>query len=210
VQVTYNSWLVVTSLVVAILASYVALNLVANVAAARGRTASMVWLSGSAVAMGTGIWSMHFVGMLAASIGIQMTYHLGWTALSLLIAILISGFALYMVSSERLGSGKLLLCGAVMGAGIASMHYVGMGALQVSPGIQYDPWLFALSILIAMAALVRRPLAVRHVAFRQHHQPPAETRRERGRDGYRHRRHALHRHGRGGLLAGQHLHRAFA
>jgi signal transduction histidine kinase/ActR/RegA family two-component response regulator len=152
VQVTYNSWLVVTSLVVAILASYVALNLVANVAAARGRTASMVWLSGSAVAMGTGIWSMHFVGMLAASIGIQMTYHLGWTALSLLIAILISGFALYMVSSERLGSGKLLLCGAVMGAGIASMHYVGMGALQVSPGIQYDPWLFALSILIAMAA----------------------------------------------------------
>jgi signal transduction histidine kinase/CheY-like chemotaxis protein len=151
-QVTYNSWLVATSLVVAILASYVALNLVANVAAARGRMASMLWLAGSAVAMGVGIWSMHFVGMLAASIGIQMTYHLGWTALSLLIAVLFSGYALYMVSSERLGAGKLVLCGAVMGAGIAAMHYVGMGALQVSPGIQYDPWLFALSVLIAMAA----------------------------------------------------------
>ena len=151
-QVTYNSWLVATSLAVAILASYVALNLVSNVAAARGRAASMCWLAGSAVAMGTGIWSMHFVGMLAASIGIQMTYHLGWTALSLLIAVLISGFALYMVSNERPGSPKLVLCGAVMGAGIASMHYVGMGALQVSPGIRYDPWLFALSVLIAMVA----------------------------------------------------------
>ncbi|MCD6078004.1 MAG: sensor hybrid histidine kinase [Ramlibacter sp.] len=151
-QVTYDSWLVATSLAVAILASYVALNLVSNVAAARGRTASMLWLAGSAVAMGTGIWSMHFVGMLAASIGIQMTYHLGWTALSLLIAVLISGFALYMVSSERLAPGKLILCGVVMGAGIASMHYVGMGALQVSPGIQYDPLLFALSVIIAMVA----------------------------------------------------------
>jgi signal transduction histidine kinase/ActR/RegA family two-component response regulator len=152
VQVTYNPWLIATSLAVAILASYVALNLVSNVAAARGRGGSTWWLTGSAAAMGTGIWSMHFVGMLAASIGIQMTYQVGWTALSLLIAVLISGFALYMVSNERLGTGKLVLCGAVMGAGIASMHYVGMGALQVSPGIRYDPWLFALSVLIAMAA----------------------------------------------------------
>jgi signal transduction histidine kinase/ActR/RegA family two-component response regulator len=151
-QVTYDPWLVATSLAVAILASYVALNLVSNVAAARGRTPSMLWLAGSAIAMGIGIWSMHFVGMLAASIGIQMTYHLGWTALSLLIAVLISGFALYMVSSERLGAGKLILCGAVMGAGIASMHYVGMGALQVSPQIQYDPLLFVLSVIVAMVA----------------------------------------------------------
>ncbi|HEX2545998.1 MAG TPA: MHYT domain-containing protein [Ramlibacter sp.] len=151
-QVTYNFWLVATSLVVAILASYVALNLVSNVANARGRGAPLFWLSGSAIAMGTGIWSMHFVGMLAASIGIEMTYHLGWTALSLLIAVLISGFALYMVSSDRMSPGKLLLCGAVMGAGIASMHYVGMGALEISPGIQYDPLLFALSVLIAMGA----------------------------------------------------------
>jgi len=152
VQVSYSPWLVATSLAVAILASYVALNLAANVTMARRQGASLLWLAGSAAAMGTGIWSMHFVGMLAASIGIQMTYHVGWTALSLLIAVLISGFALYMVSSDHLPQRKLLLCGAVMGAGIASMHYVGMGALQVSPGIQYDPFLFALSVLIAMAA----------------------------------------------------------
>ena len=102
--------------------------------------------------MGTGIWSMHFVGMLAASIGIQMTYHLGWTAMSLLIAILISGFALHMVSSEHLRAGKLVLSAAVMGTGIASMHYVGMGALQINPGVRYDPALFVLSVLVAMAA----------------------------------------------------------
>jgi signal transduction histidine kinase/ActR/RegA family two-component response regulator len=151
-QVIYHPWLVATSLAVAILASYVALNLVSSVAAARARTASRMWLAGSAAAMGIGIWSMHFIGMLAASIGIPMTYHLGWTALSLLIAVLISGFALFMVSSERTSSCTLLLCGAVMGAGIASMHYVGMGALQISPGVQYDPLLFVLSVVIAMAA----------------------------------------------------------
>ncbi|MDB5954357.1 MHYT domain-containing protein [Ramlibacter sp.] len=151
--VSYSPWLVATSLAVAILAAYVALNLVSNVAAARGRGASLIWLAGSAVAMGTGIWSMHFVGMLAASIGVQMTYQFGWTALSLLIAVLISGFALYMVSSDQSpGPRKLILCGAVMGAGVASMHYVGMGALQVSPGIEYDPLLFTLSVLVAMAA----------------------------------------------------------
>ena len=151
-QVSYSPWLVATSLAMAILASYVALNLVSNVAATRGRGASLLWLAGSALAMGTGIWSMHFIGMLAASIGIHLAYQVGWTALSLLIAVLISGFALFMVSSDRLGSGKLLWCGVLMGAGIAAMHYVGMAALQVSPGIEYDPWLFALSVVFAMAA----------------------------------------------------------
>jgi signal transduction histidine kinase/ActR/RegA family two-component response regulator len=152
VQVSYNAWLVATSLAVAILASYVALNLVSNVANARGRTASVLWLAGSAIAMGTGIWSMHFVGMLAASIGIQMAYDLEVTATSLVIGVLISGFALHMVSSANLTPRRLVGCGAVMGAGIAAMHYVGMGALEVSPGVQYDPVLFALSVLIAMAA----------------------------------------------------------
>ena len=150
--ISYNYSLVLTSLAVAILASFVALNLVANVSVARGRSASLVWLVGSAVAMGTGIWSMHFIGMLAASIGIQMTYNLSWTALSLLIAVLISGFALNMITSQTVSRGKLLFCGTVMGAGIASMHYVGMGALQISPRVRYDPLLFALSVLIAMGA----------------------------------------------------------
>jgi signal transduction histidine kinase/ActR/RegA family two-component response regulator len=152
VQISYSPWLVATSLAVAILASYVALNLVSNVAIGRRRGASLLWLAGSAVAMGTGIWSMHFIGMLAASIGIPMAYHLGWTALSLLIAVLVSGFALHMVSSDTMPHGKLVVCGAVMGAGIAGMHYVGMGALEISPGVRYDPVLFIASVLIAMAA----------------------------------------------------------
>lgn len=150
--VTYDVWLVLTSIAVAILASYVALRLASRVCVARGGAASLFWLAGGAVSMGMGIWSMHFVGMLAASIGIQMAFHLGWTGLSLLIAVLVSGFALFLVSSDSLGQGKLLCGGAAMGLGIASMHYVGMGAMEVSPSIRYQPVLFTLSVLIVMAA----------------------------------------------------------
>ncbi|WP_327080277.1 MHYT domain-containing protein [Polaromonas sp. CG_9.5] len=150
--VTYDSSLVLASLAVAILASYVALHLASRVCVARSRPASFFWLAGGAVSMGMGIWSMHFVGMLAAKIGIQMVFHWGWTALSLLIAVLASGLSLFLVSRDSLRPWMLVLGGVVMGAGIAAMHYIGMGAMQISPGVRYAPVLFALSLLIAVAA----------------------------------------------------------
>jgi diguanylate cyclase len=148
---TYNSWLVVLSVMVATLASYTALDLATRITASRGRAAKL-WLFGGAFSMGTGIWSMHFVGMLAFSLPVPMGYDVPITLLSMLIAIVVSGFALYTVSRDKVSLRNLLLGGVLMGLGIASMHYTGMGAMQTSPPIQYDPALFAASIVVAIVA----------------------------------------------------------
>jgi diguanylate cyclase (GGDEF)-like protein len=151
---SYNPWLVILSIMVAVSASYVALDLASRVAASQGTRAARYWLAGGALSMGTGIWSMHFIGMLAMHLPIPMAYDVPRTLLSLLIAMVVSGFALKVVGSGTLGSGKLLLGGLLMGGGIAAMHYTGMGAMQVTPSIRYDAIKVGLSILIATAASV--------------------------------------------------------
>lgn len=148
---TYSSALVAVSLCVAILASYTALDLVGRIATAQGR-AIYLWMSGGALAMGTGVWSMHFIGMLAFELPIQLGYDLGLTAASLLIAVLSSGFALWLVSQPQLPWPQLGVGALIMGAGISSMHYTGMAALQMQPGIVYDPALFVASLAIAVGA----------------------------------------------------------
>jgi diguanylate cyclase (GGDEF)-like protein len=157
---TYDYWMVILSIAVAILASYAALNLATRITASKGVTAR-TWLLGGAFSMGTGIWSMHFLGMLAFSLPIPMGYDIPVTLLSMLIAILVSGFALYVVSRETLRLPRLLVAGALMGTGIAAMHYTGMAAMQMSPPIVYDPLLFATSVVIAIAA----SLAALWIAF---------------------------------------------
>lgn len=148
---SYSSSLVVISLGVAILAAYTALDFSGRIATARGRVA-YVWMSGGALAMGVGIWSMHFIGMLALRLPIELGYDLGLTALSLLIAVLSSGFALWLASQPRLPMAQLGLGSLIMGSGISSMHYTGMAALRMQPGIDYDPALFTASLAIAVGA----------------------------------------------------------
>jgi diguanylate cyclase (GGDEF)-like protein len=148
---TYNLWIVVVSVLVAIFASYTALNLASRITASRGKSAA-VWLVGGAVSMGTGIWSMHFIGMLAFSLPIPMGYDIPITLASMAIAIIVSGFALYVVSRNTLSWQNLLQAGALMGAGISAMHYTGMAAMQMFPAITYDPATFAASFAIAVAA----------------------------------------------------------
>jgi diguanylate cyclase (GGDEF)-like protein len=157
---TYNYGMVFLSVVVAILASYAALNLATRITASRDR-AAQIWLLGGAFSMGTGIWSMHFLGMLAFRLPIPMGYDVPVTLLSMLIAILVSGFALYVVSRDTLHWQRLLLAGTLMGTGICAMHYTGMAAMQMSPPIIYDPTLFAASVAIAIAAA----LAALWIAF---------------------------------------------
>lgn len=148
----FDASLVLISVLVAVLASYTALDMAGRIStAARGRYARM-WLAGGAVAMGLGIWSMHFIGMLAFSLPIPLGYDLGITAASLLIAVLASAFALHLVSQEYLPRRRLALGALALGAAVSTMHYTGMAALRMQPGIDYDPWLFLLSILIAVAA----------------------------------------------------------
>ncbi|ROM33228.1 histidine kinase [Pseudomonas poae] len=148
---SYSPSLVVISLFVAILASYTALDMAGRIATTKGR-AIYLWMTGGALAMGVGVWSMHFIGMLALRLPFALGFDMGITALSLLIAVLSSGFALWLVSQQRLPLWQLLFGALVMGAGISCMHYTGMAAMRMTPGIDYDPTLFGASLLIAVIA----------------------------------------------------------
>lgn len=164
---SYSPSLVLISLCVAILASYTALDLTGRIATAKGR-AAYLWMGGGALALGTGIWSMHFIGMLAFSLPIELGYDLTLTALSLVISVLSSGFALWLVSQPSLPGRVLTLGALIMGAGISCMHYTGMAAMQMQPGIDYDPLLFGASLLIAVGASV----AALWIAFRLRRSTP--------------------------------------
>jgi len=148
---TYNPLLVLVSYIVAAFASYVALDMAGRIAASDGWI-SRSWLTGGSVAMGFGIWSMHFLGMLAFQLPIPQGYDLAITLYSLLIAICSSAYALHVVSGSDLPLRKLAGASLILGAGIAAMHYVGMEAMDMQPGIDYHPGWFALSIVIAIAA----------------------------------------------------------
>lgn len=147
----YTLSLVLVSILVAILASYTALDLAGRIATARGR-AMVMWICGGALSMGIGIWSMHFIGMLAFKLPIDLGFDLSLTLLSLLVAVLSSGFALWLISHRHVPPLQILLGALAMGAGISTMHYTGMAALHMQPGIDYDPTLFAASLLIAVTA----------------------------------------------------------
>ena len=151
---TYNGWLVVLSVVVAIVASYVALDLASRASAWQGHKAAWYWQTGGAISQGSGIWSMHFVAMLAFRLPIPMSYDVWITLLSLILPILVSGYGLHTVSRGALNVRRLLIGGVLMGIGIVSIHYTGMAAMKMQPPIRYEPLLFSLSILIAVAASV--------------------------------------------------------
>ncbi|MHB9800135.1 putative bifunctional diguanylate cyclase/phosphodiesterase [Pseudomonas sp. MT3] len=164
---SYDPSLVLISLCVAILASYTALDLAGRIATARGWP-TLLWIGGGGVAMGIGVWSMHFIGMLAFSLPIALGYDLTLTLLSLAIAVLSSGFALALVSQERLPPWQLVLGALAMGAGISCMHYLGMYAMLMQPGIDYDPLLFGLSLVVAVLASG----AALYIAFRLRRNTP--------------------------------------
>ncbi|MFX3636251.1 MAG: EAL domain-containing protein [Candidatus Pristimantibacillus sp.] len=149
---SYNMSIVLLSYIIAVTASYAALDLAGRVSAVRDQRSRMLWLVGGAVFMGFGIWSMHFVGMLAYELSVPVSYDFMWVVISILVAILASLVALHIVGSKKLGIKRLLVGGALMAIGIASMHYIGMTAMSVS--IYYDPLLFAVSIAIALIASV--------------------------------------------------------
>jgi NO-binding membrane sensor protein with MHYT domain/CheY-like chemotaxis protein len=147
----YHHGLVLVSVLVAILASYTALTLALRIRVA-ARQAAPAWLVGGGLAMGIGIWSMHFVGMLALTLPIDIAYDVWITFLSLVIAIVVSTFALRIASRERVSGPPLFAAGIAMGIGICSMHYVGMAAIEIVPPIRYDPFWVTASFAIAIAA----------------------------------------------------------
>jgi diguanylate cyclase (GGDEF)-like protein len=164
---SYNPPLVLISILVAVLAAYTSLDIAGRIASARGR-AYAVWMCGGAMSMGVGIWSTHFIGMLAFDLPIEVAFDLPITFLSLVIAILSSGLALWLVSQPRLPGLQLSLGAIFMGAGISAMHYTGMASLRMYPSISYD----ALTVLASWAIAIAASAAALWIAFRLREQTP--------------------------------------
>lgn len=148
---TYDPWVVALSVLVASFASYVTLDLAKRVRAT-DRGVALSWWVGGSLAMGTGIWSMHFVGMLAFSLPIALGYGKLLTFLSWLAAVAVSAVALGAASRGSLTLRRLAGGSIAMGAGICAMHYIGMAALDMQPGIVWNPLLIAASAVIAVVA----------------------------------------------------------
>src|SRR5437660_5864995 len=146
---SYNHALVALSVLIAMFASYAALDLAGRVTAASGWTRA-VWLLGGAGAMGTGIWSMHYIGMLAFILPIPVAYHWPTVLLSLFAAILASLVALGVVSRQTMGWFRALAGSLLMGAGIASMHYIGMAAMRLAAICQFNSFLVGLSVVLGV------------------------------------------------------------
>src|SRR6202051_3468100 len=120
----------------------------------QGRISNRFWLAGGGVSMGCGIWSMHFIGMLALRAPIPLSYDMPITTLSLLIAVAASWFALYLTSRRTLSPTNLILGGSLMGCAIGAMHYTGMAATRMLPPIRYDFGLVVLSLVIAIGTSI--------------------------------------------------------
>ncbi|HEY1950297.1 MAG TPA: MHYT domain-containing protein [Bryobacteraceae bacterium] len=161
----YNYWLVALSLVIAVSAAYAALDLTARMTYSEGR-ARIYWLTGGATSMGFGIWSMHYVGMLALSLPVPVFYDIPTVVFSAGLGIFASAVALFVVSRAQMKLWQLLAGGVVMGGGIAGMHYSGMAAMRVTAQCSYNPRIVALSLLVAIFV----SLAALWIAFRLRNQ----------------------------------------
>jgi len=147
----YDPTVVAVSILIASFASYVALDLAKRVRVADRRVA-LAWWAGGSIAMGTGIWSMHFVGMLAFSLPIALGYTPLLTFVSWASAVAVSVVALGLASRGSLSLARLAAGSLAMGAGICAMHYLGMSALDMSPPIVWNPVLVAASAAVAVTA----------------------------------------------------------
>lgn len=150
--VTWDSVLICVSLIVVFIASFTALDTAGRVAVSRGWSARF-WLLVGGIAMGIGVWAMHFIGMLAMMMPMMMRYDTRLTILSLLVAILASVLAFgQTVGGLHLTRQRLLRGTLILGAGVVVMHYLGMYALLIEPQPEWNALLVALSVLIAFAA----------------------------------------------------------
>src|SRR5205823_6841893 len=146
---SYDYRLVGLSVLIAICAAYAALDLAGRTTAARGRI-RLTWLAGGATAMGIGIWSMHYIGMLAFSLPVPVLYDWPTVLLSLIAAVFASAVALFVVSRKKMGWPRALAGSTIMGGGIATMHYTGMAAMRLPAMCSYKPSLLALSVVFAI------------------------------------------------------------
>ncbi len=167
-HVRHDSLLVILSIAVAIAASVLALYLVQAGMHAPGRFQRQVALLCGCGTLGQGIWSMHFIGMLALELPVDVHYHLGVTLASMLPGLFASWLALRHLLAPQSSLLRLLAAGVVVGMGIALMHYSGMSAMHMSADLRYDPWLFAASLAVAILMAVSALVLWNRMVHRSH------------------------------------------
>ncbi len=145
----YQPLLVLLSVLVAAIASYTAFLISERIENKNGMQ-RLPWLIGGAMSLGVGVWAMHFIGMLALKISIPINYDILLTLISMVPSLLMSILVLSTQTDHRLNSKVLMIRSVFMGAGIGTMHYTGMMAMQMDASMVYDPYIFALSILVAV------------------------------------------------------------
>jgi PAS domain S-box-containing protein len=146
----YNPWLVLLSVVVAIFTATLALQMIDFAARGPSRLRAAAIATGT-LALGSGVWAMHFIAMLAFNLCVAVDYDPSITILSMLPSLAASAVALRIVAKPQISGADLLAGGILVGGGIGAMHYVGMAAMRMEPALRYDPWFFALSIVVAVA-----------------------------------------------------------
>ncbi|MBW6452727.1 MAG: PAS domain S-box protein [Methyloprofundus sp.] len=162
---SYSMPIVILSLFIAILSSLTAYGVVEKASLSQKRRFKLVWIAFGSIAMGLGIWAMHFIGMLALKLPIPVSYDLNMTLLSMLPAILACSVIFWMMDRDRTLK-QLIIAGILLGVGIGAMHYIGMMAMQLNAIMIHDTMLFSLSILVAVL------LAITALTLQDQHQDP--------------------------------------
>lgn len=150
----YDPELVLLSLAIAVFSAGMALQLAGEARNSSHPVARQITIFTGSLALGGGIWSMHFLGMLAFELCADVRFDLGITLLSMLPSLAASWVALSLLARRDLSLLQLCVGGVLVGAGIGAMHYSGMAAMQMAPLLRYDPWMFALSIVVAVALAI--------------------------------------------------------
>lgn len=159
---TYDPALVALSIFIATLGAFAALELSGRISTARRTGDRLAWLATGSVAIGSGVWAMHFIGMLALRLPIRVSHDLLVTVLSMAPAVFAGAIMLHVISAEKRTGPRFVVGGAMMGIGIVLMHHIGMAAVRMDAVMRYDPMLLGASVVIALVLAV----AALYVKFR--------------------------------------------
>lgn len=154
VEGTYNYWLVSLSIFISIFASWISLYMLTRFSNVENKYSRWAILFTSSLSMGGAVWSMHFIGMMSFELCTKVTYHKSVTILSILPSFFASYFALQTLNKKKITRKELISVGILVGAGIGFMHYMGMAAMEMRPKLMYDPYLFVVSLIVAISLAI--------------------------------------------------------
>ena len=163
--VYYDPLLVAISIFIAIFSAFMAFQVATQAAQTQSKSRQQIMLFTGSLVLGGGVWSMHFIGMLAFNLCTPVSYQFGLTALSVLPSIAASWVALSLLSQPRIRFPQVLIGGVLVGVGIGVMHYVGMAAMDMAPLLRYDPLIFSLSIIVVVILAIIAPVSYTHLTL---------------------------------------------